>query len=160
MLIFLELRTFQGKNLDKTYLSNILLWWENQRKCWVKGQVYAFWLLITWHKVGISHQERKKIVILMCELSLPGPGAVQLYEHLLIVYLFFFFLQSWCWFVFKILSTTEVSTWYRIFKGFNLSPFLLTFLSDCLIYFVRFCPRHQSFPGFRASFDFKRDLGG
>lgn len=73
---------------------------------------------------------------------------------LLYIYSLLFLPVMTCWFVYKILSRMGASTWCTTFKGFN-SIFLLTFLSVCLIYLESPCPRHQSFPGFRASFEFK-----
>lgn len=75
-----------------------------------------------------------------------------MYECLHIVCLFtlFSFYQSW------LDICARPSQPLRCQRGARcLSLFLLTFLSVCLVYLERLCPGHQSFSGFRASFDFK-----
>lgn len=132
MLIFLELRTFKDKNLDTTYLSTILLGWENQNKS--KGRFYAFCSLIFWLKVDISDQDRI-IVTLIYELSLPDADRVQLYEYLLIVYILCSFSTSHDLLICaQDPLNHQASTWYKIFKMFNLFfspniPFYLSHLS-------------------------------
>ena len=66
-----------------------------------------------------------------------------------------FFPVMTCWFMYMILSTTGAATWCKKTQRHQPLFFLLTFLSVCLIYLNHLYPRHQSFPGFRASFDFK-----
>lgn len=80
---------------------------------------------------------------------------VQLEFNCYCIFTLFFFYQSWL---------ADLCTRFsqppghqhgaRHSKG-STSLFLLTFLFVCLIYLESPCPRHQSFPGFRASFDFK-----
>lgn len=152
MLIFLELRTFKDKNLDKTYLSNILLGWENQNKS--KGRFYALCPLIFWLKIDISDQDRV-IVTLMYELSLPDPDRVHcLNTFLLYIYSVLFPLLICA----QDPLNHQASTWYEIFKMFNLSfspniPFYLSHLS------WESLPQTSEFPWVQSFLWLQRALG-